>query len=64
MYEYVGKASPFLVLATLGFFDGCKTALFSDDLLVFFSINSIAINGIKTKSLLRTNRRLVIENTY
>jgi hypothetical protein len=36
MYEYVGKASPFLVLATLGFFDGCKTALFSDDLLVCF----------------------------
>lgn len=24
MYEYVGKASPFLVLATLGLFDGCK----------------------------------------
>jgi hypothetical protein len=38
--------------------------LFSDDVLVFFSINSIAINGIKTESLLRTNRRLVIENTY
>lgn len=24
MYEYVGKASPFLILAALGFFDGCK----------------------------------------
>ena len=25
MYEYVGKASPFLVLAALGLFDGCKS---------------------------------------
>ena len=24
MYQYVGKASPFLVLAALGLFDGCK----------------------------------------
>ena len=24
MYEYVGKASPFLVLAALGLFDGCE----------------------------------------
>lgn len=24
MYEYVSKASPFLVLAALGLFDGCK----------------------------------------
>ena len=29
MYEYVGKASPFLVLATLGLFDGCKNQFFS-----------------------------------
>lgn len=28
MYEYVGKASPFLVLAALGLFDGCKKRSF------------------------------------
>lgn len=31
MYEYVGKASPFLVLATLGLFDGCKKECFFPD---------------------------------
>lgn len=24
MYQYVGRAAPFLVLASLGLFDGCK----------------------------------------
>jgi hypothetical protein len=33
MYEYVGKASPFLVLATLGLFDGCKNHFFLDNFL-------------------------------
>ena len=28
MYEFVGKASPFLVLATLGLLDGCKHSYF------------------------------------
>ena len=27
MYEYVGKASPFLILAALGLFDGCTKSL-------------------------------------
>lgn len=27
MYEYVGKASPFLVLAALGLFDGSESLL-------------------------------------
>jgi DHA1 family solute carrier family 18 vesicular amine transporter 1/2 len=36
MYEYVGKASPFLVLATLGLFDGCKNKFFSYDILITF----------------------------
>jgi hypothetical protein len=27
MYEFVGKASPFLVLAALGLFDGCKNSI-------------------------------------
>jgi hypothetical protein len=37
MYEYVGKASPFLVLATLGLFDGCKNSILSlsKDLIFF-----------------------------
>lgn len=29
MYQFVGKASPFLVLATLGLFDGCKYSFLS-----------------------------------
>jgi len=53
MYEYVGKASPFLVLATLGLFDGCKMEFFFRMIFYFFcffasSFDSITINYIKT----------------
>jgi len=49
MYEYVGKAAPFLVLATLGLFDGCKYSMFSlSKDSNFCLINSITINGITT----------------
>jgi hypothetical protein len=53
MYEYVGKASPFLVLAALGLFDGCKIPIvfFRMIFYFFFSIDSIAINGIKTRCI-------------
>jgi hypothetical protein len=39
MYEYVGKASPFLVLAALGLFDGCKKRFFSDDFSISLCFN-------------------------
>jgi hypothetical protein len=57
MYEYVGKASPFLVLATLGLFDGRKNQFFSHDMLIicFLPINSITINSIETGCIWRTN---------
>jgi hypothetical protein len=50
MYEFVGKASPFLVLATLGLFDGCKYSTFSSLLnnSEFYLIISITINCITT----------------
>lgn len=49
MYEYVGKASPFLVLATLGLFDGCMFVIFSTKKASYlFLIHSITINGPKT----------------
>jgi hypothetical protein len=35
MYQYVGKASPFLVLATLGLFDGRKKNDFFQDFSFF-----------------------------
>ena len=39
MYEYVGKASPFLVLAALGLFDGCKTTFESSYFIDCFSFD-------------------------
>jgi len=50
MYEYVGKASPFLVLAALGLLDGCKNSIliFFVKESLFILMNSITINGITT----------------
>ena len=56
MYQYVGKASPFLVLATLGLLDGRKEEFFFRMICyVSLSLDSIAINGIKTRRIRRTN---------
>ena len=64
MYQYVGKASPFLVLATLGLFDGRKNHLFSLDLLIICSsIDSITIDSIEAGCIWRTHRRCFIENS-
>jgi DHA1 family solute carrier family 18 vesicular amine transporter 1/2 len=39
MYEYVGKASPFLVLAALGLLDGCKNSIFFSGQRISFCFN-------------------------
>ena len=47
MYEYVGKASPFIVLATLGLFDGCKNKFFANNFLSFFQSIVLQLTVLK-----------------
>jgi DHA1 family solute carrier family 18 vesicular amine transporter 1/2 len=34
MYQFIGKASPFIILAFLALFDGCEWLLFLGELIV------------------------------
>ena len=65
MYQYVGKASPFLVLAALGFFDGRKPACdrsLNAPSLCRLLILSTSIDGTATRCEKRARRRSIVED--
>lgn len=67
MYEFVGKASPFLVLATLGLFDGCKTASFVFPCLIFYSIVlqlSVLKPGVSSEPIEGASLKTLIKDPY
>jgi DHA1 family solute carrier family 18 vesicular amine transporter 1/2 len=69
MYEYVGKASPFLVLATLGLFDGCKIELFSNDFLFFAPFHivlqlTILKPGVSSEPIQGASLKTLIKDPY